>query len=89
MYYECDESNKKNIHDNIKERKHTIKDLHPYRCYRMRVTCESRAGLGTFSDWVESQTKPGSKRGVRVQDQVVERLDNAIHRINRYPLDKC
>ena len=66
MYYECDETNKKNIHDNINERKHTIIDLHPYRCYRMYVACESSGGLGAFSDWVEHWTKPGSKRDVRV-----------------------
>ena len=26
---------------------------------------------------------------VRAQAPVVRRLDNAIHRINRYPVDKC
>ena len=66
MFYECDESNKKNIHDNIKERKHTIKNLHPYRCYRMYVACESSGGLGAFSDGIERWTKPGGERGVTV-----------------------
>lgn len=66
MYYECDKSNKKNIYDNIKERKHTIKDLHPYRCYRMHVACKSSGGLGAYSDWVERRTEPGSKCGGRV-----------------------
>ena len=66
MYYECDEPSKKNIYDNIKERKHTIKDLHPYRCYRIHVTCESSGGLGKFSDQVEHWTKPGGEHSVRV-----------------------
>ena len=26
---------------------------------------------------------------IRVQAPVVQRVDNAIHRINRYPADKC
>ena len=66
MYYECGESNKKNIHDNINERKHTIKELHPYRCYWMHVACKSSGGLGAYSDWIERWTKPGGKRGFRV-----------------------
>jgi len=65
-WYECDESNKKNIHCNIDERKETIKDLHPSRCYRMLVACESSGGLGASSDWVERWTKSGGERGVRV-----------------------
>ena len=71
MYYECDEPNKKNIYDNIKERKHTIKDLHPYRCYRMHVACESSGGLGAFSDWVKHWTEPGGEHGVRVLSSCV------------------
>ena len=66
MYYECDEPDKKNIHDNINERKQTIKDLHPYRCYRMLVACKSSGGLGAYSNWVERWTKPGGERGVKV-----------------------
>ena len=41
---------------------HTIKDLQPYRCYRIHVACESSGGLGPFSDWVDSWTKPGGER---------------------------
>ena len=66
MYYECQESNIKNIHGSINERKHTINHLHPYRCYRMHVACKSSGGSGEFSDWVERWTKPGGERGVRV-----------------------
>ena len=29
------------------------------------------------------------RRKVKQQPPVVRRLDNAIHRINRYPVDKC
>lgn len=65
-YYECDEPNIKNIYDNINERKHTIKNLHPYRCYQMYVACESSGGLGAYSDMVKNWTKPGGEHGVRV-----------------------
>ncbi|KAL9967588.1 hypothetical protein ACROYT_G025850 [Oculina patagonica] len=60
MYYECDDPNKKNINDNVNERVHTIEDLHPARCYRIYVACQSSGGLGPFSDWVEKRTEPGA-----------------------------
>lgn len=66
MYYKCDDPNKKNIRDNVNERVYTVKDLHPYRCYRILVACESSGGLGPYSDSVERWTKPGGERGVRV-----------------------
>ena len=30
-----------------------------------------------------------TERKTSIQAPVVQRLDNAIHRINRYPADKC
>ena len=29
------------------------------------------------------------QKGKKVQAPVIQRLDNVIHRINRYPVDKC
>lgn len=46
---------------NVKERVHTIKDLQPWRCYRIRVACQSSGGLGRFSDWVETRTGAGGE----------------------------
>ena len=62
MYYECNKSNIKNIYDNVNERMHTINDLHPYRCYRVHVACESSGGLGAFSYGVDGWTEPGGER---------------------------
>ena len=66
MYYQCDDPSKKNIYDNVNERVHTIKDLHPYRCYQIRVACQSSGGLGPYSDLVEGKTEPAGELDFRV-----------------------
>ena len=61
------------------------------KCIRGKTLCP------TFKGWkwgylVSPQKETGTK-GVAMatieQAPVVQRLDNAIHRINRYPADKC
>ena len=50
-----------------------------------------------FSKMVQATTSPFSvspsslrrKSCLKLQAPVVQKLDNAIHRINRYPADKC
>ena len=61
MYYEPKNPDKKNIDDNVKERVHTIKDLEPWRLYRIQVACQSSGRLGPYSKAVEKRTDPGGE----------------------------
>ena len=60
--------------------------FHPVECHAIHASCTIK-GLVTnctviFADYAKFS-------GVLNQAPVVRKVDSAIHRINRYPVDKC
>ena len=56
MYYEKDNQERKLI--NVPEQGYTIKNLKPFRIYRISVACKSSGGIGQLSVEIENQTLP-------------------------------
>ena len=67
-------------------------------CHRNRVESSTTEKVFFFFSFPVRLLREGKEftiaegtrvQSVKVQGLVVQRLDNAIHRINRYPADKC
>ena len=56
IYYEKDNQERKFL--NVPEQGYTIKNLKPFRIYRISVACKSSGGIGRHSVEIENQTLP-------------------------------
>ena len=56
IYYEIDNQERKLL--NVPEQGYTIKNLKPFRTYRISVACKSSGGIGQHSVEIENKTLP-------------------------------
>ena len=67
------------------EKESLIRQIH--ECFKLRSMIDINPT--PFFAFLAHKMGDNTRGGSKVLAPVVQRLDNAIHRINRYPADKC